>query len=512
MDEKSDAGVEHSGAVKHDEKPKQIGITVKKGDNFSDWFTQVVSSTGADLADIRYGVQGCVVHKPWAVKIAREMYSLLEKEVEDDGHEPYLYPTMIPEENLLKEKEHAGFTPDVFWVETAGTQKLDRRLALRPTGETQFYPMFSLWIRSHTDLPLKTYQSRMTVFRNEMTTRPFLRGREFMFFETHDAFATHGQALKQVETDKKIMDSVIRGKLKIPFYFFKRPSWDTFLGAMNTYTADTMNPDGRRNQISSTHDLGQNFAKAFDITYRDDAGKPKFVWQTCFGPGIWRIIAALIAVHGDDQGLILPSVVAPLHAVVVPITFAKNPEASAVALKFAKLVDKRLKKWGYRAHLDDSDAHPGFKYNHWEMLGVPYRIEIGPREAEQKQVTIVNRISKVKKTASLIELKNSFDELLEEHDVLLGKRSDEYFSKNTRTTSSLSEIKSIIEQHRGFLIVPWCSTENEGKGCAEILKAETQGAYVCGERLGSDEKVNSTDVCAVCGKLAKHAVYVAKSI
>jgi len=291
----------------NNDKKVEIGITVKKADNFSEWYTQLCSEQGADLVDIRYGVAGFVVHKPWAFKILRGIYDLLDKEIEADGHQPLLFPTVIPEENLMKEKEHAGFAPNVFWITQAGEEKLERRLALRPTGETAFYPMYSLWIRSYKDLPFKMFQSRITVFRNEATTRPFLRGREFMFYETHDVFATHKEALDQINTDMNIMKKVAYDTLKIPFIFFRRPKWDKFLGANDTYASDTLMPDGRRNQCSSTHDLGQNFAKVYGVKFKDKDGEDKFGYQTCFGPGIYRLMAALIAIHGDDNGLILPT-------------------------------------------------------------------------------------------------------------------------------------------------------------------------------------------------------------
>src|SRR3989344_1081601 len=238
-----------------------------KKENFSEWYTWVVNE--AELADIRYGVQGFIVHMPWGFRIIRRLYEYLEKEVEDDNHQPFLFPLVIKKENLEKEKQHAGFAPDVFWVTKAGNKNIEEEIALRPTGETQIYPTYALWIQGHTDLPFKGYQSRICVYRNEKTTRPFLRGREFMFFETHDVFSTHEQALNQVETDLEICKKVILGKLKIPFLFFKRPQWDKFKGAVNTFTPDTMMPDGKRNQIASTHDLGQNFSKAYNIQFID---------------------------------------------------------------------------------------------------------------------------------------------------------------------------------------------------------------------------------------------------
>ncbi|MHA2103081.1 MAG: aminoacyl--tRNA ligase-related protein, partial [Candidatus Hodarchaeales archaeon] len=300
------------------------GITVKKSKNFSEWFTQVVKK--AELADIRYGVAGFIVHLPNGYRLTRTIYEYLEKEFELDDHEPMLFPIVTLEENLKKEEEHAGFTPEVYWITEAGSEKLERRLALRPTGETQIYPMYSLWVRSYNDLPLKRYQSRITVYRNEMNTRPFFRGREFMFMESHDVFVDHKGAMEQIYKDMEIMDKAIWEKLFIPFIFFRRPQWDKFKGADDTYASDTLNPDGRRNQISSTHDLGTNFAKAFDVQYIDESGESQYAHQTCFGPGIWRITAALISIHGDDNGLVLPFDIAPTQVVVVPITFSNKEE------------------------------------------------------------------------------------------------------------------------------------------------------------------------------------------
>ena len=258
---------------------KQLGITVSKEENFSEWFTQVL--TRADLIDQRYGVQGFIVHKPWAMRIIKEIYKMFEEELEKTGHEPVLFPLVIPEEYFEKEKEHVeGFKPEVFWVTEAGDEKLDRRLALRPTSETAFYSMYSLWIKSWRDLPLKLYQC-VSVYRYEKHTRPFIRGREFLWIETHCAFATHEEALKQVEQDMENSRKVIWDKLGIPFLFLRRPPWDKFAGAEDTYAADTIMPDGRVLQISSTHDLGQRFAKAFEIKFVDKDGKWKYAWQTC---------------------------------------------------------------------------------------------------------------------------------------------------------------------------------------------------------------------------------------
>ncbi|MEM1908933.1 MAG: aminoacyl--tRNA ligase-related protein, partial [Thermofilaceae archaeon] len=243
---------------------------MKKEEDFSEWFSQVLSK--ADLIDLRYGVQGFIVHKPWAMRIIRQIYRMFEEELEKTGHEPVLFPLVIPEEYFEKEKEHVeGFKPEVFWVTEAGEEKLERRLALRPTSETAFYSMYALWIQSWRDLPLKLYQS-VSVYRYEKATRPFIRGREFLWIETHCAFATREEALKQIREDMENTRRVLWEKLAIPFLFLRRPQWDKFAGAEDTYAADTVMPDGRVLQISSTHDLGQRFAKAFGITFMREDG------------------------------------------------------------------------------------------------------------------------------------------------------------------------------------------------------------------------------------------------
>lgn len=494
-----------------EDNKKKLGITAKKSENFSEWYTQVCSEQGADLVDTRYSVAGFVVHKPWAFRILRRIYDLLDEEVEKDGHEPFLFPTVIPEENLMKEKEHAGFAPDVFWVTHAGDSKLDRRVALRPTGETALYPMYALWIRSHNDLPFKRYQSRITVFRNEKTTRPFLRGREFMFYETHDAFETHEEAMKQIKTDMLIMRRVAFEKLKLPFIFLKRPKWDKFLGAVDTYAGDTIMPDGKRNQMSSTHDLGHNFAKAYDVKFKDKDGEMKYCWQTCFGPGIYRMMAAIIGIHGDDNGLILPSAVAPLQAVIIPITFSKKPEINNKIVMKCRAVEEMINKEGFTAFTDLSEETPGFKFNKWELLGVPLRIEIGPREVSNDYITIINRIEKKKEKINIKDLRKGLFEQLDRFETALWKKADDYFKDNIKDAACLAEVKNIIETHKGFIRAPFCSTDYEGENCAEILKAETIGCYVSGTRLDNPEKASEGQKCIVCKKPAKHIVYIAKS-
>lgn len=498
-------------AEEREKQEKKIGLTVKKNEDFSEWYSQLCSEQGAQLVDLRYGVQGFVVYREWGYSLLKKIYSLFEEAVEADNHEAFLFPVVIPEENLQKEKEHAGFTPEVFWVTQAGDAKLEKPLALRPTGETALYPMYSLWIRSYKDLPYKRYQSRIMVYRNEMTTRPFIRGREFCFFETHDVFRTHQEAVDQIKQDMRIMQQVTRNRLFIPFIFFCRPKWDKFLGADDTYASDTLMPDGKRNQLSSTHDLGHNFAKAFDVSFTDEDGGKKFAFQTCFGPGIIRHVAALIAIHGDDRGLILPSAIAPLQVVIVPIVFSSQPELARKVWDRCAEVESRIKKLRYSAKFDDSDNSPGFKYNQWELRGVPLRIEIGPKEVEERTVTIVRRTDRKKIPVHLTNLDEELQKNLVEVDSQIKKAAESYFQDNTKEATTLNGLKTILKKHKGFVKVPFCSVETDGKECADTLKTETVGGCVSGTKFENPEIPHQGDKCVICGKKAKHIVYVAKS-
>tara|TARA_Y100000034_G_scaffold79823_1_gene95793 strand:- start:4928 stop:6409 length:1482 start_codon:yes stop_codon:yes gene_type:complete len=490
-------------------KKSKEGLSVKKEENFSEWYSEVIQK--AELADIRFGIQGFIVHKPWGFLIIRKIYEYLEKEVENKGHLPFLFPIAVKEKNLKKEKEHAGFTPEVFWVSEAGSKKIEKRFALRPTGEAQIYPLYSLWFRSHNDLPFKGYQSRISVFRNEMTTRPFLRGREFLFFEAHDVFNTHEEAKKQINEDIEVCKEVIYNKIKIPFLYFRRPFWDKFKGADYTYTPDTLMPDGKRNQLASTHDLGQNFSKAFNIKIRNKNEKEQFAWQTCFGPGIWRIMAAIIGIHGDDKGLILPFDMAPLQIVIIPITFTNKKNKSKQVIKKCKEIESQLKKLNYKAKFDESGESPGFKYNKWELLGVPLRIEIGPNEIKNKKLSIVLRTEKEKKQILISDLLKEIKKNAIKIDRNIQKKADIYFKNNTRNSDSLKKLKTLIEKYRGFVKVPFCSMEKDGEKCADILKSETEGGYVCGTLYPKEEKIKGNQKCIICNKKAKHIVYVAKS-
>jgi len=479
----------------------ELGITVKKSENFSEWYSQVLMK--AELVDVRYNVQGFIVHRPWLMRIIKAIYKFFERELEKTGHEPVLFPLVIPEENFEREKEHVqGFKPEVFWVTEAGDEKLERRLALRPTSETAFYYMYSFWIQSWRDLPLKLYQS-VSVYRNESNTRPLIRGREFLWIEAHCAFATHEEALRQVREDMENSRKVIWEKLGIPFLFLRRPPWDKFAGAEDTYAADTLMPDGRVLQISSTHDLGQRFAKAFNVMFLDRDGQRKYVWQTCYGPGSWRSAPALIAIDGDDKGLVLPFSVAPIQVVIVPIYY-KDVDKEKVLGK-ARRVEEVLRGAGYRARVDDREGYtPGWKFNDWELRGVPLRAEIGVREVERGVVTLCRRDTGeriVVRDEELVEKVRELEVAILEN---LKARAKKFFEENIVEARSREEVARALESGK-IVKMPFCGREE----CAMDLKEATNGGKVRGTEIDFVEGDYGT--CAWCGGKARQIMYVAKS-
>jgi len=480
---------------------EQEGITVKKAENFSEWYTQVVQK--AELADIRYNVKGFLVHMPWSVRIMKKMNDFFEDELEKNGHEPVWFPAVIPESFLKKEKEHAEFSADVFWITEAGAdfEKLEEKLALRPTSETAIYTMFSIWIRGWRDLPLKTYQS-CQVWRYESVTRPFIRGREFYWIEAHDAFASEEEALKQVRQDMETTGNVIYKKFALPFLFFKRPQHDKFKGAVNSFAADSIMPDGRVIQLPSTHLLGQNFSKAFNIKFIDKDEKEKYVWQTCYGPAFWRILGALIAIHGDDRGLLLPPLIAPIQVVIVPVVGKDDKKI----IKKVEETEKLLRENGFEVNVDDRKEYtPGWKYNYWELKGVPIRIEIGPVDVKKKQVVVVRRDTWKKIIVKDKVLIKTLRKMLDEIQDSLTKKADRFLKDNLKEAKDFEMLKKILKDRGGVVRVNWCGS----KECADWIKAETEGGTIRGTLYDKKEKVFGN--CIWCKKEAKEVVYIAKS-
>jgi prolyl-tRNA synthetase len=471
--------------------------------NFSEWYTEVIQE--AELADIRYNVKGFLAHMPWSVRTMKRMYSILENELERKGHEPAWFPALVPESYFKKEAEHAkGFSADVFWVTEGGSsnEKFSERLALRPTSETAMYSMFSMWIRTWRDLPYKIYQS-CQVWRFEgKSTRPFIRGREFYWTEAHDVFETQKEAEKQVEEDMDTTGKLLK-ECAIPFIFFKRPEHDKFCGAVSTYAADSIMPDGKVIQLPSTHFLGQNFSKAFNIKFVDKDGREQYGWQTCYGPAVWRIFGALVAIHGDDKGLVMPPSVAPLLVVIIPIYFKGSGEK---VTEKANSVKKLLESRCISAKVDGREEHtPGWKYNYWELKGVPIRIEIGPKDLEKKQFVLVRRDTGEKITVREGELVEKILKISEEIQNNLIKRSEKFFKEHISEADEMGQLKKILNESGGLVKIEWCGSVE----CADYIKAETVGGDIRGIPLGKEEKPKGK--CIRCGKKAEQVVYVGKA-
>ncbi len=490
-------------AAKGSASVKEI-FNIDKAD-FSRWYSEILKT--ADLVDLRYDVKGFVVYRPWLMRMAKELYSTWEAELERRGHSPTLFPVVIPEENFEKEKEHVeGFSPQVFWVTEAGDGELENKLALRPTSEAAFYQMYSLWIRSHSDLPLRLYQS-CAVYRYETkATKPLIRGREFLWIEAHDVFATEEEALDQVKSDIETTSAVLIDDLGIPLIFFRRPAFDKFAGAVDTYAADALMPDKKSVQLPSTHFLGQGFAKAFGLTFEDQSGKKNVPHQTCYGPPISRTLAVMGAIHGDRKGLVLPMAVAPIQVVIVPILYKDRAEA---VLKRSRELMARLKRAGLRVLLDDSDKKPGVKFYFWEMKGVPVRAEVGPKDLEAGTVTLVRRDTGKREKAEFGAAAKRIRRMGDEVRGNLRRRAQKELDTHISETSDLKELGRILAHKGGFVRVPFCSRELDGEACAERINDETDGE-VRGTVFGEDE-VPSGKTCIVCAKPAKHMVMVARA-
>jgi prolyl-tRNA synthetase len=481
-----------------------IGITVSKEEDFSGWYTELI--TKAELADIRYNIKGFVVYREWATITIRRMYKKTEDLLDKKDHLPLTMPSLIPESNFLLEAEHvAGFAPEVFWVTQAGTsgKDLPERLALRPTSETALYKMYSMWIRSYKDLPFKRYLS-CQVWRYEgKMTRPFFRGREFHWIESHNVFATMEDAMKQVKEDMESTYQILRDECCIPIIFFQRPEWDKFAGAIHTYAADALMGSGKVLQLPSTHLLGQKFSKAFNVKFIDIDGEEKYGYQTCYGPSQSRNYGAMIAYLGDDNGLVLPFDLAPIQIVIIPIIF-KGKE-KIVLDKVSEIYD--LFKDKYIIKIDDSDESAGNKFYHWELKGVPIRIEIGPRDIENQQVIAVKRHDGKKFVIKEENLKEKIDEIAQNYTKEIKEKSLIDFESQVELAYEKDAAIEAINNGK-IVCCGFCSIEMEAINCAEIVEKEI-GGEVRGKRV--DEEKHEFATCLICGKPAGCTVYIAKS-
>ncbi len=472
---------------------------MKKFENFSEWFDEILFNT--EILDNRYPVKGFAVYRTWGAKIVKNILNILEQKLEETGHEPNFFPVVIPEDAFAKESEHIrGFSSEVFWVTHAGERKLDKRLILRPTSETAMYPMFALWIRSHADLPLKIYQS-VAVYRYETkATRPLFRMREFLWNEAHTAHKNWEEAERQVKEAIEIYNYVFK-RLGLSYLILKRPDFDKFPGAVYSIAFDAWNPDGRVNQIGTVHNLGENFAKVFEITYENVDGTHKNVVQTCYGFGVSRVVAAIISQHSDDRGLILPPDIAPIQVIVIPIIYK---ETAQEVMAYAKKVYEKIKSGGIKAYLDDSEGMtPGEKFYYWERFGVPVRVEVGPRDQKEQKVTILDRVNLKRKVVDFDDMIPAIKETFAEVLRCLKEKSCLTLRELIVNTADKSLLNKIIKSKK-IARVCWCGNIE----CAEKIR-EISGGEIRGYRIDVEEKPE--EPCVICGKPAERVVYVARA-
>lgn len=475
------------------------GVTVKKNQDFSEWYVQVVQK--AELADYA-PVKGCMIIRPDAYAVWEKIQEILNKKIKSTGVRNVYFPMFIPEAFLKKEAEHfAGFTPEVAWITQGGDTPLEEKLAVRPTSETIMYDTFNKWIRSWRDLPIKINQWCNIVRWETKATKLFLRTREFLWQEGHTAHMTSEEAEAEVLYALGEYKDIIENYLAIPVLIGTKSDSEKFAGALYTTALESIMPDGKALQMGTSHNLGQHFAKVFDIKYIGEDKQDHYVWQTSWGITT-RLIGAMIMVHGDDKGLIMPPKVAPIQVVIVPIPF-KGAEPEAIAAK-AKEIAEILKEKGYSVTLDDRDAYtPGWKFNQWELKGVPVRIELGPRDLKQGQVVMVRRDTGQKMPVKEVDIPATIEKLLEQIQENLFNKAKATLIEKTTTVQNYEEFKSVICEKGGFVKAAWCgSADDENK-----IKDET-GATI---RVRPFQKEEPTIPCVYCGQKANEIVYFARS-
>ncbi|WP_138294367.1 MULTISPECIES: proline--tRNA ligase [unclassified Clostridium] len=461
-------------------------------ENFSQWYTDVVLKT--EMVD--YGpVKGTMVIRPYGYGVWELIQKEMDARFKATGHQNAYFPLLIPKSFLEREAEHVeGFAPEVAWVTRGGTEELAEPLVVRPTSETIICEMYAKWLQSWRDLPMMMNQW-CNVVRWEKATRPFLRTSEFLWQEGHTLHATAEEAqeetLKMLEVYREFAENV----LAIPVFCGRKSEREKFAGAAATYSIEAMMQDGRALQAGTSHNLGQHFAKVFDIKFLDKDGSHKYAWQTSWGTST-RMIGAIVMVHGDERGLVLPPKVAPIQVVILPIAAHKEG-----VLDKACELKARLEAAGIRVKVDDRDQSAGWKFNEWEMRGVPMRMEVGPRDMENGQVVVVRRDTLEKEFLPMEGLEAAIEERLQlVHEGLYQKALKLRESKTVDATN-YEAFKAGVE--KGFVHAMWCGDE----ACEEQIKAET-GATT---RNMPFEQKPFSDVCVHCGKPAKYEIYFAKS-
>jgi len=475
----------------------QTPKTQKRDKHYGKWFRSILIK--AEILDYRYPIKGCGVWLPYGYKIRKHVTDLLRKLHDATGHDEVRFPTMVTETNLRKEATHIkDFENEVFWITHGGLKPLEIKYALRPTSETAIYPMLQIWIRSHADLPMKLYQIG-SVFRYETkTTRPIIRVREVTTFkEAHTSHATLEDAEAQIKEATNIYKDFF-DTCGIPYVISRRPDWDKFPGALYSLSFDVIMPDGRTLQSGTVHNLGQNFSKAFDIQYETLEGTHEYTWQTCYGISE-RGIGALLSVHGDDNGVVLMPLLAPIQLIIIPIPHEKSRQSIT---KICKQVAKKL-SLNFRVKVDwREELTPGAKFFYWELRGMPIRIEIGPKDAQKKQVILVRRDTFEKEACMISDLSSRLPQLINKMSMELREKALKRMKRRIYRVADLEKANQLLKKRAGIVELLWCGDAKCGHKLEEQVNATLLGTPV-------DIKEKIEGKCIVCSKKASDLVRVA---
>ena len=481
------------------EKTPLVKAIPPKGADLSEWYQAVCYK--AELVSLA-PVRGCVVLRPYGFGLWERLQSALDERFKATGHENAYFPLLIPQNLLQREAEHVeGFAPEVAWVTRGGGEELAEPLAIRPTSEVIIGTMYAEWIQSYRDLPILINQWA-NVVRWEKRTRPFLRTLEFLWQEGHTAHATGVEAAEEVQRMLDVYVDVAENICAVPVYKGEKSASERFAGAEHTFSIEALMPDGRALQAATSHELGQNFAKAYDITFTDEEQTLQHAWTTSWGMS-WRMLGALFMVHGDDRGLRIPPKMAPLEAVIVPIVKGDSADVTAAA----RDLYARLKAAGRRVKLDERDLRPGNKFADWEMRGVPLRIELGANDLTAGTATVVRRDKNkgeegAKLALPLADVANRLPGLLDEIQGNMFAQAGAFLREHTFVVTERDEFYRLARERAGMLDIPWCGRA----ACEAHVKAETSATT---RNLRALEGGPAT--CVACGEPATVRAYFAQS-
>ena len=478
---------------------KELGIAVKKADDFSEWFTQCIIKS--ELADYS-AVSGCIVYRPDSYLVWEKIVRIVDQKLKKSGVKNSYFPLFIPEKLLMKESTHLeGFSPEVAWVTHAGDSKLDEKLAIRPTSETIMYDSYSKWIRSWRDLPLRLAQWNNVVRWEFKHPVPFLRGREFLWVEGHTVFATKEEAIAEGNEIVSIWEDVLKNYLATAYFTGKKSKKETFAGAEYTISLESVLPNSKAIQGPDFHHDGQIFAKAYDIKFLNKNGEQEFAYQNTWAITT-RMLGVMFGIHGDDNGVIIPPRVAVNHVVIIPILFEDSMDK--VLAKCEEIKSELQKTKFHDEHLgiiiDDRNYKPGYKYNHWELRGIPIRIELGPKDLEKNQAVLVPRDTKEKIFVKISEIPSKTKELMDAMQNRLYDNSVKIMSECITSVDNLDDFRNLIDNKK-IILAPFCNNPE----CEDNIKAMT-GA----KTLNSpDDKIPGK--CFACGAASKSQFYFGRS-